>query len=99
MENVRYFITVDWCNEGRRGVFTRADGAAFPSDSPHTGQEMYEVLGPFWLILNPTSEPLTEEELREYSWFIPLAEYSNEYGIARRSIDVPIREGGSYESS
>ena len=46
---------------------------------------MWEILGPFDLILSPQSLELSEEELKAYHLFAPLAEYSNQYGIASKS--------------
>ena len=43
---------------------------------------MKAALGPFWIILNAKSEPFTEEEVTEYTFFRPLAEHKNRYGIA-----------------
>jgi len=78
-----YFLTVDWCKRGQRGVFCRSDGAAFRKDEePHSKAEIDEILGPFWLVLSPLSLLLTEAQLAEYTQFVPLAEYSHQYGIA-----------------
>ena len=78
----RWFLTVDWCNKSRRGIFCSIEGGTFSNETQHTADEMDKVLGPFSLILNPQSIKLSEEELKEYNKFIPLAEYSNQYGIA-----------------
>jgi len=51
-------------------------------DRPHTKEEMREILGPFWPILNPESLPFTESDLSEKTSWYPLAEYTNEYGYA-----------------
>ena len=84
-EQSRYFLTVDWCSENRRGVFCSKTGQPYPKDdSPHTEQEMYDILGAFTLILAPKSESLTEAELGEYRYWTSLAEYTHEFGIARR---------------
>ena len=80
-----FFVTVEWCSDEHRGIFCSRDGACLRKDGePHTQEEMDECLGPFTLILNPKSEPITEEEVAEFTLFRPLAEYSNEYGIALR---------------
>jgi hypothetical protein len=85
-----YFITVEWCSDGHRGIFCSRGGACFRQDGePHTQEEMDRCLGPFTLILNPKSEPFTEEEVAEFTLFRPLAEYKNQYGIALRECDVP----------
>jgi len=81
--NSRYFLTVDWCNIGQRGIFCNKNGNAFAKDvEPHTEDEIWNILDAFSLILNPTSVPLTEEEVKGYNRFVSLAEYRHEYGIA-----------------
>lgn len=77
----KYFMTVDWCNNGKRGIFCHREGMGFQKNTPHTRDEMFKILGIFDIILNPKSEPFTEEQLKNRKW-IPLAEYQNEYGIA-----------------
>jgi hypothetical protein len=80
---MKYFLTVDWCNQGRRGPFCDELGGSFIKDNePHTNDEMEEILGIFHLILFPQSLPFTEDELRGFNRFVPLAEYSDKYGIA-----------------
>ena len=78
----RWFLTVDWCNKGKRGIFCTLNGGSFGKDIQHTEDEMADILGAFWIILNPQSIELDEAGLKEYHRFIPLAEYSNQYGIA-----------------
>lgn len=81
--HTRYFITVEWCNNGFRGVFCRKDGTAAAKDGePYTVEEMDNVLGPFTLILSPRSEEMSEADLTQYTRWVPLAEYSHEWGIA-----------------
>ncbi len=94
MTEARYFLTVDWCNDNQRGILCDSSGRGFNEDTPHTNLEMQTILGPFWIILNPQSEVLTESELAEYKYWRPLAEYSNQFGIAYKTEDVPIREQG-----
>jgi hypothetical protein len=77
-----YFLTVDWCKQGNRGVFCSGDGSAFRSEEEHTMAEMQAILGPFWLVLNPQSQLFTENELAAYNQYRPLDEYSGAYGIA-----------------
>ncbi len=77
----RHFLTVDWCNKGKRGLFTSKKGSSFSQDHPFTEYEAQEILSPFGLILNPGSIELTEEELKEYNKWYPLAEYTNKFGI------------------
>lgn len=81
MSETHYFITVDWCNKGKRGLFCNKQGVGYWKDTPHTMDEMKRILGAFWLILNPKSEPFTEEQMKNRKWFA-LAEYSYVYGIA-----------------
>lgn len=45
---------------------------------------MWGILDVFAMILNPQSLELSEEELKEYHRFYPLAEYSNQYGVVRK---------------
>jgi hypothetical protein len=78
----RWFLTVDWCNKGNRGIFCRKNGNSFSKEVQHTEDEMWEILNAFAIILDPQSIELSEEQLKEYHKFYPLAEYSNEYGIA-----------------
>jgi hypothetical protein len=81
----RYFLTVDWCSMGNRGIFCSDEGQGFSKDNlPHTEEEMSDILGPFHLILAPRSELLTEEQVKEFNRWIPLAEYSNKFGVALR---------------
>ncbi len=58
----------------------------------NTEEEMYDILGIFSIVLTPESLPLTEEELSKFTYFRPLAEYTNEYGIALEESDVPLKE-------
>lgn len=78
----RWFITVDWCNQGKRGILCRKDGGTWSKETQHTQDEMLDFIGLFGLILNPESIELSEAELKEYHRFIPLSEFSGEYGIA-----------------
>ena len=83
MTKTRYFITVEWCDNGFRGVFCSKDGTAAAKDGePYTTEELDNVLGPFSLILSPRSEEMSEADLERYTRFVPLAEYSYEWGIA-----------------
>ena len=78
----RYFITVDWCERGERGIFCARDGTAFGKDTQHTQEEMDEYLGAFTLILAPKSELFSEKEVHAYNRFVPLAEYRGRFGIS-----------------
>ena len=81
-----YFLTIDWCNKGKRGIFCNIKGQCFRKDNqPHTEDEMFIILGPFDLVLAPKSELLTIEQVSEFKWWIPLKEYSGEFGIALKS--------------
>lgn len=95
VEEQAYFLTVDWCNQDRRGIFCSTKGAAFrKDDKPHTHAEAREILGTFWVILSPESELLTEAQVAEYTRFTPLDEYSGAYGIARKA-PAPATEAGA----
>lgn len=78
----RYFLTVDWCSKGNRGIFCSRDGGTFSQEHEHTEAEIWEILDSFSLILSPQSILLTEDELKEYHRWVPLTEFSNEYGVA-----------------
>jgi len=80
----RWFLTVDWCNKGKRGIFCNlANGNAFAKDdAPHTESEIWEILDAFAMVLNPKSIEFSEEEVAQHTKAYPLAEYSNEYGYA-----------------
>ena len=80
----RWFLTVDWCRKGNRGIFCNADGNSFSKETQHTDDEMWGILDAFSLILAPESLELSEDELKEYHLFVPLAEYSDQYGVAVR---------------
>jgi hypothetical protein len=87
----KYFLTVDWCNKGRRGIFCSPTGNSFWKEEhhgPHTADEMFEILGMFELVLSPESILISEEELKEYNQYYPLAEYSDMYGYAAKKIEV-----------
>lgn len=81
----RWFLTTDWCDKGNRGIFCNKNGESFGKDTQHTEDEMWEILGAFAMILNPQSIELSEDELKEYHLWYPLAEYQNQFGIARKS--------------
>lgn len=89
MTEMRYFLTFSWCDNDWRGPFVNREGAGFSNEMTHTEDEMREILGPFWLILNPQSEPFTEEELAKYIVFHPLAEYKYAFGIAADPAKLP----------
>ena len=81
----RWFLTVDWCSKGKRGIFSNINGNSFSKEIQHTEDEMWEILDAFSMILNPQSIELSEDELKEYHRFYPLAEYSNQYGVVLKS--------------
>ncbi|MDP2364476.1 MAG: hypothetical protein Q8M94_12005 [Ignavibacteria bacterium] len=81
----RWFLTVDWCSKGNRGIFCSATGNSFSKETQHSEDEMCDILGAFEMVLAPQSLELSEEELKEYHRFIPLAEYTHHYGIATKS--------------
>lgn len=78
----KYFLTVDWCNKGNRGVFCDRDGNCFSKDTEHTEDEMWDILDCFSIILNPESLLFSEEDIKCYTRWYPLAEYSNRFGVA-----------------
>lgn len=80
----RWFLTVDWCNKGNRGIFCDNEGNTFPKDTKHDEDDIWRILDCFCMVLSPESIELSEEELKEYHLWYPLAEYSNQYGIALR---------------
>lgn len=80
----RYFLTVDWCDKGKRGIFSDRNGKVFGKDTQHTDEEMLEILDCFNIILSPQSLPFSEEEVAKYNKWYPLAEYSNQFGVAVR---------------
>lgn len=82
--NKKFFLTVDWCGKGNRGVFCSKDGNPFSKDIKHTYDDIQDILNCFYMILSPQSIEFTEEELKEYHRWYPLAEFSNQYGIARK---------------
>ena len=89
----RYFLTVDWCGKGNRGIFCSAEGNTFSkAEEPHTDDEMFETLDVFLVILNPKSELLSEDETKEFNRFIPLHEYSDRYGIAVKIVSLLVEE-------
>jgi len=85
MQIKRWFLTVDWCNQDKRGIFCDTSGNSFSKSTQHTEDEMWEILQAFAIILNPQSMELTSEELKQYHLYKPLAEYSNQYGIALKA--------------
>ena len=79
----RYFLTVDWCNEGKRGIFSNSNGNAFSKDKePHPEAEIWDILDCFSMVLNPESKELGEDEIKAYNKWYPLGEFSNQYGVA-----------------
>lgn len=89
MEEIkRWFIFVEYCKNGHRGIFCSRHGEVCVQDEEHTPDEMAEMVGMFWLILDPTSVALTEKELAEYTLFVPLAEYTNVWGIGFKKTEA-----------
>jgi len=91
-EEKRWFLTVDWCNNDQRGIFCNSVGTGYSRETEHSRDQMEEILGPFWLILSPISVQLTADELAAYKYWRPLAEYSDEFGIASTRDDVPLNQ-------
>ena len=78
----RHFITVEWCKNGKRGIFCDKDGGAYSQEDAWSKSEMWEILGAFAMILSPQSRAFSEEEIKQYHNWIPLAEYQHAFGIA-----------------
>lgn len=83
-----HFLTVDWCGEGKRGLFVQikrdvehTNILPFHKLDPYTKKEMKEILGTFELILKPKSVEMSFNEAFEHKELKMLAEYSNAYGI------------------
>lgn len=88
----QFVLTVDWCQQGRRGVFCNKDGVAHVEDHELSCDETFAILGPFYLILDPKWVEMSDEAAKEYSLFVPLAEYSYEWGVAIRPEDKDVVE-------
>ena len=76
-----WYLTVERCNSGKRGVFAQSDGTVISDETQHTQEKMMEFLCGFGIILNPKSIELTDEEIKEYNTFYPLPEFNEHYGI------------------
>lgn len=85
----KYFVTVDWCNKGNRGIFCNRDGTAYFKETEHTQDDFWDILDCFSLILNPQSIAFTEEEVKQYTQWKPLGEFSNQYGVALKKEVAP----------
>jgi len=80
-----WYLTVERCNSGKRGIFASYQWVVYSDDTQHTNEQMQNFLGEFALILNPKSIEFTDEQLKEYNTFYPLAEYNQHYGIVCKS--------------
>lgn len=88
MSTDRFFLTVEWCNDGHRGIFCSSKGNPFSKEgSRHTEAEKIEILGPFWTLLAPHSELMSKKDVAQYTRFRSLGEYTHEYGIAVKEED------------
>ena len=85
-EQTRWFLTADFLSKGRRGVFCSGTGQCSASDTQHTEDEIQAAFGPFWVLMNAQSIELDETGLAEYTTWIPLEEYSNQWGLAYKAI-------------
>lgn len=83
-----WFLTVDWCKQGRRGIFTDMNGKGYWKKEPYTRAEMDEILGPFWMVLAPKCLPFTEEQMSQCTLWTPLAEYSDQFGYVQIPEDI-----------
>lgn len=78
-----WFLTVDWCNQGKRGIFCSKTGKAFSRVVQPLGEdEAHTILGPFALILAPRWELLTPAQVAQHNQWRPLGEFRGEYGYA-----------------
>jgi hypothetical protein len=83
----RYYLTVAWCSQGKRGVFCDKQGHAFARVMEPLGtSDADEILGPFALVLAPQWLLLTKAQLDEYNAWYPLAEFSGKYGYAVKEV-------------
>ena len=90
-----HFLTVDWCGEGKRGLFVRIvpEGESttiipFHKAEPYTEEEMRQILGPFEMVLYPKSVEMSFEEATEHKVLVALGEYSNQYGVVLKPSPV-----------
>lgn len=82
MLEIKWFLTVDWCKQGKRGLFTDPRGKGYWLPEPYTEAEMHDILGVFWMILSPMCLPFTEEEMKSVSEWYSLDEYNDQFGYA-----------------
>ena len=88
MPEYHWFLTVDWCKQGERGLFTDSNGKGFWESRPHTEEEMRNILFPFAMILAPQSLPFAKEDFVGVSDWHSLGEYCDNYGYAILPKDV-----------
>ncbi len=84
MSESRYFLTVDWCGQGKRGIFCDSQGQAIAKEMPHDADDFWRILDAFGMVLAPQSQLLLEEEVEKHVMWTPLAEFNGVYGIAVR---------------
>ena len=81
-----FALTVDWCNEGRRGLFVSRDMNVVMWHEKPTDDEIWQCLGAFELILAPQVIEIEDAALlNDYVSWTPLKEYSSAFGIARKA--------------
>jgi len=80
-EDVHWFVTVSYLGEPR-GLLCGADGNGYWEETRHTEEDMLRRLGGFAAILDPVSLPFTEEDTRQITAWLSLAEYSHRLGVA-----------------
>jgi hypothetical protein len=80
----RWFLTVDWCSQGKRGIFCSREGEAFGQETPHTEEEIMKILDVFFLVLSPKSVEMSFEEVMEHTYWHPLGEFVFQYGYATK---------------
>ena len=82
MPKPKYFLTVQRCSRGPRGILCDNHAAGYWKESQHTFEEMVELLGAFTIIFDPKSELFTEKDLKKTRTWHPLAEFKHQLGIA-----------------
>ena len=81
MTEIHWFLTVDWCKQGKRGLFISSRGKGIWEEHEQKQEEIFDAMDMFYLILAPESLPFVESEIVGLTgeWF-PLEEYRNHWG-------------------
>jgi len=77
----KYYITVERCNDGERGILCDSEGKGYCKSTQHTDEEMNKMLGHFWMVLDPKSECFTKEDFMKIKRWKSLGEYNHQLGI------------------